>query len=60
MRNGITCPSCTLAICKRLENDNSRRTQITAGIGAGVIGVGGSALLASLVLALDAVKPIAI
>ena len=37
---------------KRLENDNSRRTQITAGIGAGVIGVGGSALLASLVLAL--------
>ena len=28
---------------KRLEHDNSRRTQITAGIGAGVIGVGGSA-----------------
>ena len=43
--DGIACPSCTLAICKRLENDNSRRTQITAGIGAGVIGVGGSALL---------------
>ena len=41
---------------KRLENDNSRRTQITAGIGAGVIGVGGSALLASLVLALDGGK----
>ena len=41
---------------KRLENDNSRRTQIAAGIGAGVIGVGGSALLASLVLALDGGK----
>ena len=41
---------------KRLEHDNSRRTQITAGIGAGVIGVGGSALLASLVLALDGGK----
>ena len=41
---------------KRLENDNSRRTQIAAGIGAGVIGVGGAALLASLVLALDGGK----
>ena len=33
-----------------------RRTQIAAGIGAGVIGVGGAALLASLVLALDGGK----
>ena len=41
---------------KRLEHDHSRRTQIAAGIGAGVIGVGGSALLASLVLALDGGK----
>lgn len=41
---------------KKLENDNSRRTQIAAGIGAGVIGVGGAALLASLVLALDGGK----
>ena len=41
---------------KRLEHDNSRHTQITAGIGAGVIGVGGSALRASLVLALDGGK----
>ena len=41
---------------KRLENNNSRQTQITAGIGAGVIGVGAAALLASLVLALDGGK----
>ncbi|WP_373100486.1 MULTISPECIES: cobalt transporter CbiM [Pasteurellaceae] len=37
----------------RLERDNSRRMQIAAGIGAGIIGVGGAALLASSVLALD-------
>ncbi|WP_040976564.1 cobalt transporter CbiM [Necropsobacter massiliensis] len=37
----------------RLERHHSRRTQIAAGIGAGVIGVGGAALLASSVLALD-------
>ena len=56
MRNGITSPLVHWLFAKRLENDNSRRTQIAAGIGAGVIGVGGAALLASLVLALDGGK----
>ncbi len=45
-----------MLFANRLERDHSRRTQIAAGIGAGVIGVGGAALLVSLVLALDGGK----
>ena len=40
-------------LAKQLEGESSPRTQIATGIGAGVIGVGGAALLASLFLVLD-------